>query len=272
VLRCPACGIIYPSFQVAGARSYKQSYFFEEYRSQYGKTYLEDFPSIRRQGEARLLRIGELAASRLRYLDSGERWLLDIGCAYGPFLDAAREAGWMVQGTDISEDAVRYVTGELKLPAVVSAFPAPDRLDQIASRRYAVVTLWYVIEHFEDLSPVLERIGALLVPGGILAFSTPSAAGVSARFSPSTFYRMSPVDHFTIWDPRRVRKQLARYGFRVLRIVSTGHHPERFPGMKKNGNTSSISWKFCLALSRLFRLGDTFEVYAMRNGKLEDAL
>ena len=38
----------------------------------------------------------------------------------------------------------------------------------------------------------------------------------------------------------------------------------------KNAKPGSISWMFVMFASRLFRLGDTFEVYAIKNGTLED--
>ncbi len=268
VSRCPSCGMTHLSFIVAENRVYSRSYFFEEYRSQYGKTYLEDFDSIRQKGEGRLAMIARIAR-RLLPLKDDERTILDIGCAYGPFLAAARDSGWIPCGTDISDDAVRHVREVLHIPATVSAFPAPDADGLLEKRRFAAVTLWYVIEHFEDLEPVFARIRGLLVPGGIFAFSTPSAAGISGRMKKGSFYQNSPKDHFTIWDPRTVRAQLARHGFSVVKTVSTGHHPERFPFMK-DAKPGSFVWAAVSFLSRVFALGDTFEVYAIKRGSLDD--
>jgi spore coat polysaccharide biosynthesis protein SpsF (cytidylyltransferase family)/2-polyprenyl-3-methyl-5-hydroxy-6-metoxy-1,4-benzoquinol methylase len=269
VSRCPTCRMLHLSFVVAENRVYSRSYFFEEYRSQYGKTYLEDFDSIRLKGAERLATIDAIAKRLLPGLSGEDRSLLDVGCAYGPFLAAARDAQWVSCGTDISDDAVRHVREVLHIPAAVSAFPAPDADGLLENRRFAVVTLWYVIEHFEDLDPVLRRIRSLLIPGGIIAFSTPSASGVSGRFNRKSFLQNSPKDHFTIWDPRTVRAQLARFGFSVVKVISTGHHPERFPFMKGKG-PESPAWGFLLFLSKLLRLGDTFEVYAVKRGDLED--
>jgi len=266
---CPDCGMEYLAFVTAGQQTYSRSYFFDEYKAQYGKTYLEDFDSIRTNGLTRLAVLDRLIAANFRHPELADKTLLDIGCAFGPFLSAARDSGWIPFGTDISGDAVAYVRDVLQIPAVVSAFPAPDGENSLNGRRFAAVTLWYVIEHFADLQPVLERIGTLLVPGGILAFSTPSVAGVSGRFNSSSFYRNSPRDHYTLWDPRKVRKQLDRYGFTVQKIVSTGHHPERFPFMKGKKTDTNL-FRLCLLASRLFGLGDTFEVYARKNGSLED--
>ncbi|MDR2589144.1 MAG: acylneuraminate cytidylyltransferase, partial [Spirochaetales bacterium] len=94
--------------------------------------------------------------------------------------------------------------------------------------------------------------------GGFLAFSTPNSRGVSGIFSKESFYRASPKDHYTLWNPRAAAGALGRFGFRVRKIRITGHHPERFPPPLK----SFLGRRLCGLLSRVFGLGDTFEVYA----------
>ena len=58
---------------------------------------------------------------------------------------------------------------------------------------------------------------------------------------------------------------LKKYGFRVEKIVSTGHHPERFPNViKEKIKPNSIRYALYAASSRFFGLGDTFEVYCRK--------
>ena len=250
--RCPRCGMISLFRASPPPVEYATPYFFELYRKQYGKTYLEDFPNLKAAGKRRLQWIGRFLSG-----PQGGR-LLDIGCAYGPFLAAAAEEGYAPLGIEPAEDAARYVREELRLPAVRDFFPPTAPLEE----GFAAITLWYVIEHFEDPRKVLEEARRLLRPGGVLAFATPSCAGISARKSPRRFLEKSPGDHWTVWNPRRVRGVLARFGFDVKKIVITGHHPERFPccgGFKKGAARGIIH-----TLSRIFGLGDTFEVYAVK--------
>jgi hypothetical protein len=73
----------------------------------------------------------------------------------------------------------------------------------------------------------------------------------------------SPADHWTIWNPRHIKKQLS--GFKVKKVVVTGHHPERLPIVGKFLNDKNKTlYKAFAAMSRLFKLGDTFEVYAIK--------
>jgi hypothetical protein len=130
--------------------------------------------------------------------------------------------------------------------------------------------MWYVIEHFEDMGKALRKAASLLRAGGILALSTPSLEGASGRFDRKNFFARSPEDHFTLWEPSRTRAMLKAYGFRVERIRSTGHHPERLPGLrflasregrKPLGGLLAGAGRL---ISRAFALGDTFEIYAIR--------
>jgi SAM-dependent methyltransferase len=283
--RCPRCGLVYLRRLNPPPFEYGREYFFDLYKKQYGKTYVEDFPGLVAAGKRRLRVIGPLLAGGTARAPgcpaetgkeppasggvsrNGTRRLLDIGCAYGPFLAAAREEGFVPVGVDPSEDAGSYVRGELSIEARQGFFPDAPPPDFLEEKSFDAVTLWYVIEHFENCVPVFERIRRVLKTGGVLAFSTPSFSGVSGRKSLTRFLERSPPDHITIWSPRASGALLKKAGFTVRKIVITGHHPERFPliGRLAREKTAPLYGPLS-ALSRLFALGDTFEVYAVHDG------
>jgi ubiquinone/menaquinone biosynthesis C-methylase UbiE len=123
--------------------------------------------------------------------------------------------------------------------------------------------MWYVIEHFTNCKEVLNEVKTLLKPGGIFAFSTPSFTGISGKTSLNRFLSASPADHYTVWSPKMCKKALSIAGFKVKKIAVIGHHPERFPILGKFANNKkSPAYHILLVISRLFGLGDTFEVYA----------
>jgi 2-polyprenyl-3-methyl-5-hydroxy-6-metoxy-1,4-benzoquinol methylase len=192
--------------------------------------------------------------------------LLDIGCAYGPFLKAAKDAGLSPLGIDPAEDAVRYVNEKAGIPAIHGFFPDVCRENNIGT--YDAITMWYVIEHFKDVALVLKTVNSLLEKGGVFAFATPSSSGISAKRSIKRFLEKSPADHWTVWKPSRVRKLLLQYGFRVRKVLIKGHHPERCLGSCITKNLIApekiprIIFKLLIVVSKIFKLGDTFEVYA----------
>ena len=255
--RCPRCGVLYMSRAVPADIHYTEEYFFENYKKQYGKTYLEDFPNLTAMARRRLAVIKRLQGK------GGGGSLLDIGCAYGAFLLSARGEGFTdCAGIDISAAAIDYVRGKLQINAAQGFFPEVEL--PRGPRRFDVVTLWYVIEHFENVKTVLEKIHAMLNEGGALAFSTPNSSGISGRLSRKRFLEKSPADHWTVWSASRVKKVLRRFGFVVKKVVVTGHHPERFPFCSHLSVKRGLAYNAVLFLSRLLRLGDTFEVYAAK--------
>jgi 2-polyprenyl-3-methyl-5-hydroxy-6-metoxy-1,4-benzoquinol methylase len=323
--RCPRCGMIYMNRLNPPPIEYEKEYFFDFYKKQYGKTYIEDFPDLINMGKKRLVIIKSILACskpicRIRQFtgsaqqvtglvqefagtvqqvaDSGQQVtglaqelagtvqqvtgsmlqlagnagpgrLLDIGCAYGPFLQAAREEGFDPTGIDPAEDAVSYVKKELGIPAFRGFFPEtglggrPN--DVLKDGVFSAVTLWYVIEHFRSPLSALEECRRILMCGGVLAFSTPSVQGVSGRKSLRNFLEQSPADHWTVWSPGRCRTFLKKAGFTLKKIIITGHHPERFPLIGRfTGQKRGPVYQCCLLLSRIFGLGDTFEVYAVK--------
>lgn len=238
--------------------NYGKAYFFEDYKKQYGKTYQDDFESIKAQCIKRIDEINKISPV-------AGKSVLDIGCAYGPFLSAAKDKQMNPYGTDISQDAVEFVKDKLNIPACASAFPDFDSEKALGITQFDMVTMWYVIEHFKDLNSVLTKVSQLVKKEGIFAFSTPSGEGVSATTDKDHFYTISPVDHFSVWEPSKANEILNRYGFEVVSIVSTGHHPERFPEIKESGaEKGSELWNKIYSLSREKNLGDTVEIYCRK--------
>jgi len=278
--QCPHCGIIYLARLGEPPIEYEKDYFFSGYKKQYGKTYLEDFPGLVEAGKRRLENIKDI----LQFYNKNHRvhgehgetqggkiYILDIGCAYGPFLAAAAQSGFSPAGVEPASDAARYVKEELGFPCYKGFFPAanPEEIRRLANDGeggFDAVTMWYVIEHFEEVGKVLLEVHALLKEGGVLAFSTPSFSGISGRKSLASFLKNSPPDHYTIWSPKICVWILRRYGFLLRKIVVTGHHPERFPLIGRFVDTAKKGalYRFLLFISRFFRLGDTFEVYAVK--------
>lgn len=267
---CERCGMTHMAYFQEREDPYrKDAYFFEDYKRQYGRSYLEDMPKLRAMAATRLTLIeaalGRSAGGRDAGRADGRRAspprVLDVGCAYGAFLLEAQARGWEVVGSDLSEAAVEYVKGALHIPAFSADFAAAAG-DGYYPRGLDCLAMWYVIEHFDELGRVLMRVRALLRDGGVFAFSTPSASGISARSRPASFFERSPDDHFTVWDPRLTAGILKRWGFALERVRVTGHHPERFPGVADR--PASPLFKAAGLWSRLRGLGDTFECYARK--------
>lgn len=256
--KCKTCGISYISFNTEEESSYQKEYFNEQYKAQYGKTYLEDFENIKKNSFHRISEISSICNNK-------RRLILDVGCAYGPFLSAANEKNWQVYGIDVSSDAIKYVQEELLFPAACVNFLEFDSAKEFGINKFDAISMWFVIEHFKDLKSVLEKVSGLLKENGVFAFSTPTGSGISAVKNPDKFYEQSPKDHFSIWTSKNAKKVLEMFGFKIVKIVSTGHHPERFPQFKdSNLKKDDLKYKVVEKISKIRKLGDTFEVYCKK--------
>ncbi len=261
--KCPECGITYQVLFKELTNSYRRDYFFDDYKNQYGCTYLEDFENIQKISVPRLQII-----NKLRYVINKKKnklnlELLDIGCAYGPFLLESKKNGYIPTGIEIIAEAVKYIRSNLDFFVYSGTFET-IKLD----KKFDIITMWYVIEHFGDLKYVLTKVNKQLKPGGIFAFSTPSSTGISAVKDKRSFFKNSPTDHISVWNPGITPKILKRFGFKVKKIRVTGHHFERFSSIYVFN--SKLGYNIINFTSKIFGLGDTFEVYAEKMKELDD--
>jgi 2-polyprenyl-3-methyl-5-hydroxy-6-metoxy-1,4-benzoquinol methylase/spore coat polysaccharide biosynthesis predicted glycosyltransferase SpsG len=263
-IQCSSCSTEYQILTKHHGIKYSSEYFFEDYKKQYGKDYLEDFDHIKAQGLRRLKVIQSITQKtqkNLRNVTTNQsNRLLDIGCAFGPFLQASAEMGYHVHGIDVSEEGVRYINDQLRLSAeVVDVFTLS--LDQEPFKQgFDVISLWYVIEHFECVNQLLPLIFKMLNPGGILAIGTPSSQGISRRRNPKGFFLASPKDHFSLWNPRQAKKVLTKQGFIIRNILCPTFHSYRYPTILQK------SWLLPVTkcIHHWFLLGDTMEIYCQK--------
>jgi SAM-dependent methyltransferase len=95
--------------------------------------------------------------------------LLEAGCGYGLFLNVAASRFDCV-GCDVSEHAIR--TARRSVPDGVPLLVAS--LETLfLRRRFDVVAAFDALEHVADLPAALDRLGALVRPGGLLVFTVP---------------------------------------------------------------------------------------------------
>lgn len=195
VVRC-ACGLVFvtpPPSRVLLEQAYDETY----YRPWEGQEVWRS-----RIWGGRMRRVESVA------LPPGK--LLDVGCATGAFLHAAKTRGWSVTGTEFSPFAVKTAR-EQGLPVVQgelweAGFPA-DAFD--------VVTCWHVVEHTTDPSRLIREIHRVLRPGGWLVLAVPNVEDHIFRAA----YLLARLRRPRLYEPDEREIHLFHFSGRTLRML-----------------------------------------------------
>lgn len=158
--------------------------------------------------------------------------LLDVGAGIGTFLALARERGWSVAGTEVSDSALRLAESRHGLALVQSQLESAD-----LRPGFDVVTLWHVLEHVPSPFRTLRAARRLLSPGGLVVIAVPNDAAAMLvprrlkRFlTRQEFHRYEPVTpgqeiHLSHFSPAVLRRLLLRTGFAPRRVTVDDQYP-----------------------------------------------
>ncbi|HPS86631.1 MAG TPA: class I SAM-dependent methyltransferase [Spirochaetota bacterium] len=249
--KCRRCSLIFNAD--CKSLSYDRDYFISEYQGQYGKTYLEDFDNIYRLSGMRLEKI-------LKLLETGKSDLsvLDIGSAAGFFLKAAKDKGIKkLKGIEISNFASDYCRKTFSIEVIESSFESAE-----LNEKFDIITSWFFIEHLIDPLNAMKRIYQMLNDGGVFALAVPSCFGPMFYFDKDEWIKTHPKDHRIDLSPKGSKKILKDIGFKKVKIIKCGYHPERVVNRK---NFFFKPFEFFYRLySSITGFSDTIEIYAMK--------
>jgi SAM-dependent methyltransferase len=144
--------------------------------------------------------------------------LLEVGCGHGLLLDEARRRGYDVEGLELSAEAARYARDTLGLP--VREMALEDTV--LDGERYDAILMIGVLEHLDDPVTVLERLCALLAPGGALLIVTPDPSSLVARVVGSRWWSYLPA-HFCLIPHCTLRELICARGLVVAEDVPYVH-------------------------------------------------
>jgi len=139
--------------------------------------------------------------------------LLDIGCAGGAFLVAAREAGFEVQGVEPSIWLSDYGRKEYQLDIQQGIL----RPGMFSENSFDVISYWDVIEHISDPKEALALVRSLLKPDGYLWVNYPDIGSLVAKALGWRWPFWLSV-HLNYYDRETMSRQLTEAGFSVLSI------------------------------------------------------
>src|SRR5579859_8113538 len=140
-----------------------------------------------------------------RFPEGGK--LLDVGCSYGFFLDAAQREGWETTGIELDDRAAMY--GREKLGLKILAGTLESEMERLDPPYDAIVT-FHVIEHLRDPIEFLRRCRGLLRDGGALILKTPNAASWIAKRTGAYWEWLCPPAHLHLFSRKTVELALQK--------------------------------------------------------------
>ena len=260
IVRCSACGLYY-----ANPR-WKTEHLFSRYTDDYWEEYA-----------------GTISHTSVDEATNNARWfpflgphdgvrstnrLLDVGCATGEFLLAARARGWQVYGVEsspIGAATARRVPGSEIHAGTLDTADYPNGY-------FDVVTMWDVIEHLQSPRRYLQRIAEILRPGGLLSITTPNIRSLSFRLLGVNWSEIGPNDHLYYFTPRTIARLLDECGFSVYTMHTMAVEPPVWRQWLKHRSLYPVApflRNLSLPITNRLLLGDELYLIAQRRSDAE---
>ena len=206
--RCSRCQHVISGMYLkegGAAELYGHGYFFGGENGEYAD-YIADQGAHRKNFSLRL-KVLERFVEPARHTR-----LLEIGCAYGFFLEMAKKIFHDTVGIDVAREGVRYAKEVKGLDVVESDFLAYD----LRGRKFDVVCMWDTIEHLMDPAGYLEKIGAHMDTGGLVAITTGDIGSLNASIRKDKWRLMHSPTHVHFFSKKGLTDLLDRKGFDVV--------------------------------------------------------
>src|ERR1700674_4908449 len=203
LVECVDCGLVYAPAATEDRAEFGDHYYIDGVYADY----VQDRDAIHRS-----------AVTRLRTLERAVkgRRLLDVGCAAGYFLEAARTRGWNVAGLELSAYSVQLAR-RLALEVFEGSILVPPPLPV-----FDAITMWDTIEHIPRPDTAVENARRLLRPGGVLVISTGDRRSFVARALGRRWRLMNdPTNKFFFNEPP-LSSLLGTAGFKVVSVSRPG--------------------------------------------------
>ncbi|NWF52470.1 MAG: class I SAM-dependent methyltransferase [Nitrospirae bacterium] len=235
VVECNKCGVIFldlhKDYDIS--KLYSSDYYLER-KEYYLKNCIVD-PSCRIENP-NILDFKE----GLNLIESFKKTgrLLDVGCGMGIFLYMSKERGWEVFGVDVSDYAANFAKERFGIDCFVGRLKKANFPDNY----FDVITLWDVIEHFENPIEELEEIRRILSDEGIILFDTPNVESLMRQIA-HWIYMLTggifkyPVKklyhqyHLYYYSIKTLKTLLNKSGFEIVKMKN-----KTIPLTKAKGN------------------------------------
>jgi len=144
--------------------------------------------------------------------------LLDVGCAYGYFVELALKNGFDAYGFDPSSHAVSHV------PKEVHNRIGQHLVSEVSYKKqsFDVISILDVFEHLSDPISDIKKLRSFLKNDGIIVIATGDTGSLAARLLQRRWTFYIPPQHLFFFNKKTITETLRRAGFAPLSFFRIG--------------------------------------------------
>jgi SAM-dependent methyltransferase len=160
-----------------------------------------------------------------KILGVGTFSLLDVGCGTGWTTSIWNDFGFKVVGVEPSNARAEIAREKHGLNVITSYFE-----DLEIDKKFHIIILRHVIEHFENPHETLNKLFYYLQPGGLLVIVTPNINCIGRHIFRTKWSWIIP-HHCNFFSPRALYFLIQKAGFDILKSYQTPSplwYPESF--------------------------------------------
>ena len=143
--------------------------------------------------------------------------MIDVGCGIGYFLDAAKERGWEVYGTEFTDEAVRICSDK-----GIKMQQGKLDADHYDPNSFDVIISIEVLEHIINPMEEVDNFHSILRSGGAVYLTTPNFNSLSRKILKEKWNVISYPEHLSYYTPRTITRLFSDHGFSKKKIRTTG--------------------------------------------------
>jgi SAM-dependent methyltransferase len=135
------------------------------------------------------------------------------GLKTGNLLNEMKGSGWNVRGIEINDSARESSISRFGLDVL-----SPEKIHDIPGAVYDCITLWHVLEHFQDPFDYAAEISRLLKPEGICIIALPNSISSDARHYGEFWAAYDVPRHLWHFTSETFGRFAEKTGFRINSI------------------------------------------------------
>lgn len=206
IFKCDDCGLVFtripPGYDLS--KIYAEGYFTGKQADGYAH-YKESEKVLRREFRKSAALLWKLTGYRENLK------LLEVGSAYGYFLDEARDY-FDCRGIEISGEAVKYSVGRGR--RVFCGQVTAELLKKIGN--VDIIAMFDVIEHLPNPVETISLLDKYLNDGGLLMVVTGDIDSLLAKVMKKRWRLMTPPQHTFFFSQATLESLLQKFNYKII--------------------------------------------------------